>query len=69
MLKIENVPYRIWTKRGALSDARDGKRVMAPMARELKAGRAVDFRQTIVNKTAPGELPAVYDTISLTVMD
>lgn len=70
MLKIENVPYRIWNSRGSLVDAKDGKRVMALMGREMKAGRAVQFVQhPPTNPTAPDKLPAVYDTISLHIMD
>lgn len=43
MLKIENVPYRMWNSRGSLADAKDGKRVMALMGarNEGRAGRSV----------------------------
>lgn len=67
MLEIRDVPYRMWTDSG-LVDCREGKKVMALMAREMKAGKAVDFQLShpINPSKTPGE---VYDTISLTVLD
>lgn len=68
MTKFENVPYRRWSYDDVLVDCKEGKRVMALMAKVMKEGGAVDFR--LNHPTNPLPTPGkVYDTINLTVMD
>lgn len=77
MLKMENVPYRKWGSgryKGMLVECPEGKRVMALMHKEMKAGKAIDFRQNPPQTATPpigsGRiLTGVYDTISLTITD
>lgn len=80
MLKMENVPYRKWGSgryKGKLVECPEGKRVMALMGKEMKAGKAIDFSQSHplndgIDETTGKFIPhpsGVYDTISLTITD
>lgn len=73
MLEIKDVPYRRW-RNGQLVETPEGKRVMARMFKEMKAGKAVELFQSQPKTMSPEpgsrhHVNGVYDTISLTVTD
>lgn len=70
MLEIKDVPFRRWSSRGGLVDTKEGKRVIALMHKEMKAGRAVEFWQhPPINPNGIGDGgDDTYDTVSLRVI-
>lgn len=75
MLEIKDVPYRAWNRYGELVETKEGKRVMALMFKEMKAGKAVElFQSQPLTRVPPvgsgtGPVNQTYDTISLTITD